>query len=186
MTWYNILFFAVFTFFILRTIISFAFGDTDVDFDADGDIDYDVSSMLSFKGALHFLLGFSTYLAAVARFGKNFTYVYNLDTYDYDKVYHFTTANYITAIGIGIIFMVILWFLYKLMMKLNHSSTDQVDIRGCYCSILTNLGSGAYKVLVKTSSGTLERVIKSYSYNDSMQIGSEHKIIKMYNEYFIE
>ena len=185
MAWYNILFFAVFTFFILRTIISFAFGDTDVDFDADGDVDYDVSSMLSFKGALHFLLGFSTYLATIARFGKNFTFVYNPDTYDYDKVYHFTTGNYITAIAIGIVFMVILWFLYKLMMKLNHSSNDQVDIHGCYCSILTNLGGGAYKVLVKTHSGTVERVIKSYSYNDSLQIGSEHKIIKTFGEYFI-
>ena len=70
MEWYNILFFVTLAFFIIKTIISFVFGDIDIDFDADGDVDFDVSSMLSFKGILHFLLGFSTYLAALARFNN--------------------------------------------------------------------------------------------------------------------
>ena len=100
MAWYYILFFLVLGFFIVKTIISWVFGDIDFDFDADGDIDFDLSSVLSFKGILHFLLGFSTYLSAIARFDSS---------YSTDTIYQFSIMNYIIAIIIGIIFDAIIW-----------------------------------------------------------------------------
>lgn len=170
MEWYNILFFITLAFFIIKTIISFFFGDIDIDFDADGDVDFDVSSMLSFKGILHFLLGFSTYLAALARF---------------NNVQTFTVTNYIIGIIIGLAFMIILWNLYKLMMKLNHSADSNEDIDNCKCTVLVNLGNYNYKVLVKTNSGTYERIVMSKDNESDIQIGSERTIIKINDEYCI-
>lgn len=170
MEWYNILFFVTLAFFIIKTIISFVFGDIDIDFDADGDVDFDVSSMLSFKGILHFLLGFSTYLAALARF---------------NNVQTFTVTNYIIGIIIGLAFMIMLWSLYKLMMKLNHSADSNEDIDKCKCTVLINLGNCKYKVLVKTNSGTCERIVESDSNDDNIPIGSERTIMKTDNYYWI-
>ena len=42
MSWYIILFLICLCFFIIKTLISFFAGDTDIDFDVDGDIDFDI------------------------------------------------------------------------------------------------------------------------------------------------
>ena len=96
MAWYYILFFSVVAFFIIKTILSWMFGDVDVDFDADGDIDFDISSMISFKGVLHFLLGFSTYLAATARFDRTYD---ALGTYQF-TAWHFVIASIINTVTV--------------------------------------------------------------------------------------
>ena len=59
MSWYLILFVATFAIFIVKLLISVFAGDFDLDVDLDGDSDCDTSSAFSFKGALHFLMGFS-------------------------------------------------------------------------------------------------------------------------------
>ena len=169
MAWYYILFFSVFAFFLLKTIISWMFGDTDIDFDADGDIDFDVSSMLSFKGILHFLLGFSTYLAATARFDR---------TYDAIGDYQFTFIHYVIGSVIGILFMIGLWYLYKLMMKLNHSNQNNPDFLGCTCSVLTNLGGGRYVVSIRTPLGTFKKTLYHINKVDDITIGSELRIAR--------
>ena len=62
MAWYTILFITVFSLFAVKLIISWLYGDFDIDIDLDG-VDYFVSSSaFSFKGLLHFLLGASSYL----------------------------------------------------------------------------------------------------------------------------
>lgn len=151
MAWYYILFFSVLAFFLIKTVLSWLFGETDIDFDADGDIDFDVSSMLSFKGLLHFLLGFSTYLAATARFDR---------TYDALGIYHFTFVHYLIAAGMGIAFMIMLWYLYQMMMKLNHGNQINIDLTGYSCSVLTNLNNGRYVVIVKTPIGVLQKTLE--------------------------
>ena len=62
------------------------------------------------------------------------------------------------------------------MMKLNHNNSNEIDINGCKCSILTNLNDGHYKVLVHTPVGLLEKIITSNDHN--LKIGSVHKISK--------
>lgn len=181
MAWYYILFFSVFAVFIIKNILSWIFGDTDIDFDADGDIDFDISSMLSFKGVLHFLLGFSTYLAATARFDR---------TYDVIGTYQFTSLHYCTAILIGFLFMVALWYLYKLMMKLNHSNENEYDLNGCTGTISTILNNGDYLVNVRTPGGIIKKQLskKQLSSPHKLNIGDEVTVIKDIenNEYFVQ
>ena len=114
MTWFNILFISVFGIFMLKNIISWVAGDMDLDLDLDGDVDIDVSGMLSFKGLLHFLLGFSTVLTTVG---------YE-QTHSFVTPCSFSVATYILAVIVGIIVMVGLFYLYKFVMKLNHYSID--------------------------------------------------------------
>ena len=66
MAWYTILFITVISLFVVKLAISLFAGDIDLDVDFDGDSDFDTSSAFSFKGALHFLVGFSSYLFARA------------------------------------------------------------------------------------------------------------------------
>ena len=66
MAWYTILFINVLSLFIVKLAISLFAGDIDMDVDFDGDSDFDTSSAFSFKGVLHFLVGFSSYLFARA------------------------------------------------------------------------------------------------------------------------
>ena len=64
MEWYTILFIVVMSLFVIKLIISIFGGDFDMDVDFDGNTDFDSSSAFSFKGLLHFLVGFSSYLFA--------------------------------------------------------------------------------------------------------------------------
>lgn len=169
MAWYYILFFSVFAFFIIKAILSWMLGDVDVDFDADGDIDFDISSMISFKGVLHFLLGFSTYLAATARFDL---------TYDALGTYQFTAWHFVIASIIGVVFMVLLWYMYNLMMKLNHSTQENPDFLGCDCSVLTNLGNGRYVVLIKTPLGTFKKTLCHMINKSDVQVGANLRVAK--------
>ena len=62
MAWYTILFITVFVLFAVKLIISWSAGDFEMDVDLDGVDDFDASGAFSFKGLVHFLLGFSSYL----------------------------------------------------------------------------------------------------------------------------
>lgn len=88
--------------FIVQFILSWFGGDTDLDVDLDGELDMDVSDVVSFKGLVHFLMGSFGWLSL-----KNMTS--NIEWYDY-----------LIALVIGILFVVILYYLYKLCLKLQH------------------------------------------------------------------
>ena len=94
----------------------------------------------------------------------------------FGEVSSMSTYHYLIAIVIGLIFTICLFYLYKLMMKLNHGYSNEIDINGCTCSILINLNDGHYKVLVNTPVGLLEKIITSNDHN--LKIGSLHKISK--------
>ena len=75
-------------------------GDIDVDIDLDTDVDFSLGDLFSFKGITHFAMGFSTWLTLAG-----------------------TVAwySYAIAVLVGIIFMFILYYIYKLTLKLEHS-----------------------------------------------------------------
>ena len=103
MAWYYILFFAALFFFLIKFTLTLFAGDVDFDVDVDGDVDFDVSSMFSFKGVLHFILGFSSYLSIVAKMNTTS-----------NEVYTFSCSQYIVGACIGVLFMIGLFYLYKL------------------------------------------------------------------------
>ena len=160
MTWFNILFFAVLIFFVLKTIASFVFGEVDMDVDADGDLDGDISTFLSFKGFLHFMLGFSTYLTTKAS-----------STVGWDVSYSFGIVDYAFAVGLGLVFVSLLAWLYKQMMKLNHAAFDANNLNGSLGTVTINLGGCAYEVLVYTPEGTVKRTC--WSETGDIEVGTE-------------
>lgn len=87
--------------FIAQFMLSWFGGDADLDVDFDGDMD--IGDLVSFKGAIHFLMGATGWLCI-----KD-TVAHTIDWYDY-----------LIALCLGILFMVILYYLYKSCLKLQH------------------------------------------------------------------
>ena len=149
MAWYNILFVAVFALFFVKLCISLFAGDLDLDVDLDGDTDADSSSIFSFKGVLHFLVGFSTFLAAKAHFLSAEMIVNSNSTVQ------FSTFDYVYAIVAGLIFMFLLYFGYKIAIKANATpDLPQNLLNGSSGTVYLNLGNGKYSVEAHTVSGT--------------------------------
>lgn len=85
--------------FILQFIISWVAGEFDVDFD--GDADFDVSDVVSFKGFIHFLMGFGGWTSIKQLLG-----------------YEVTRIDWLIGFFIGLVFVFMLYHLYKFCMKL--------------------------------------------------------------------
>jgi len=161
----------VYSLFIVRFILSWVGGDFDLDMDADGDID--LGDVVSFKGATHFLMGFSGWLSV-----KSFT-THNVMWYDY-----------LIAFALGVIFVIILYFVYKFMMSLEKKpqvltgkqligKTAKVYLRTGYDSIDDTC---KYVITVDNNVGTMEYPAKSKSvYN----VGDSVTISDFANAYYI-
>ena len=109
MEWYYVLGIISYGIFIIQFGLSFlGFGDLDIDIDLDGDVDFDISDLLSFKGLIHFLMGFSGWLMAGG--------TVNLPAI-------------VAAILMGFVFMIMLYLLYKICMKFNTESTIKTGIK---------------------------------------------------------
>lgn len=89
--------------FIIQFILSQFIGHADIDLDTDGDSDFDTSSLLSFKGLIHFCMGCFGWLA--------------LKQHNYGTV---TYTDWFYGFIIGLIFLIVLYFIYKLIIKFNH------------------------------------------------------------------
>lgn len=87
--------------FIVQFILSWFGGDTDLDVDLDGELD--MSDIVSFKGLVHFVMGASGWLCI------KHSVSHSIEWYDY-----------LIALICGILFVVILYYLYKLCLKLQH------------------------------------------------------------------
>lgn len=99
--------------FILQFLISQFFGDVDVDIDADGDADFDITSLVSFKGLIHFCMGCFGWLSL-----KQF------------NMGHVTYMDWFLGFLIGIIFLIVLYFIYKLATKFNHVPKTDSNLVG--------------------------------------------------------
>lgn len=89
--------------FLVQFILSWFGGDTDLDVDLDGELDMNVSDIVSFKGLIHFIMGASGWLCVKQSIS------HSVEWYDY-----------LIALVCGILFVVILYYLYKLCLKLQH------------------------------------------------------------------
>lgn len=84
--------------FVVQFILSIFFGDIDVDIDGDATADTDVSSLVSFKGLVHFGIGFGWMM--VLRGGEA------------------TLKNILVAVVTGLVFVFVLWRMYVLVLRL--------------------------------------------------------------------
>ena len=176
MAWYTILFITVASLFIVKLAISLFAGDIDMDVDFDGDSDFDSSSAFSFKGALHFLLGFSSYLFARA---------HSETVQLIDGKVQFSYGDFAWAIIIGILVMVALFYAYKLAMKANNPTTNPEDlIDNAKGTIYINLGNGSYSVQAHTHAGTTN--VTAFYSGDELEPGTEVTLEKEGNNIFIK
>jgi uncharacterized membrane protein len=98
MAWYVIVLIVSAGLFVLTTIVSLLFGDMELDIDADLDIDsgFLVSDVLSFKGLVHFAIGFSLALTLMGEF---------------------TLFSAAVGVATGIVFVLVLYYLYKFVFE---------------------------------------------------------------------
>lgn len=105
MEWYYILGIISYSIFIIQAILShLGFIETELDVDFDSNADFSVSDLLSFKGLLHFIMGFSGWLMLSGKV---------------------TTLTISCACCAGVIFVIILYFVYKLCMKFQSEPTTK-------------------------------------------------------------
>ena len=155
--------------FIVRFILSWVGGDFDIDVDAD----IDLSDVVSFKGATHFLMGVSGWLSV-----KSYT-THNVEWYDY-----------IAAIALGLIFVVVLYFVYKFMMSLEKKAQVLTgkQLIGKDAKVYLTTGYDSiddmckYIITVDNNVGTMEYPAKSKSVHN---VGDSVTISDYENAYYI-
>ena len=155
----------VYSIFIIRFILSWVGADFDVE------ADVDIGDVVSFKGLTHFLMGFSGWLSV-----KSYT-THNVMWYDY-----------IIALILGVIFVILLYFVYKLLISLETkpqilSGKQLIGKTGKIYVILEPEDSiKKYIITVGNGLGTQEYQAKS---NNSYKLGDEVVISDYVNAYYI-
>ena len=157
----------IYSIFIIRFILSWVGGDCDVE------TDVDVSDVVSFKGLTHFLMGFSGWLSV-----KSFT-THNVVWYDY-----------LIAFVLGVIFVIILYYVYKFLMKLENkpqvlSGKDLIGSTAKVYLVLSTIDADTlfkYIITVDNGIGTVEIPAKS---RESYKTGDSVVIKDYVNAYYI-
>ena len=146
--------------FIIRFILSWI----GVDYDVDADLD--LSDVVSFKGVTHFLMGVFSWLS-LASYTKH-----NILWYDY-----------LIAFIVGIIFILVLFYVYKLMMKLESKpkilvGKELIGAKGTIYLVYNN----HYVVTIANGIGTIEVSGKS---DKKLKVGDTVVISDYVNGYYI-
>ena len=155
----------VYSIFIIRFILSWIGADFDID------ADVDISDVASFKGLTHFLMGFSGWLSV-----KSYI-THNVMWYDY-----------LIALILGIIFVILLYFVYKFLISLETKpqilfGKQLIGKTGKIYVILEPEDSiKKYIITVGNGLGTQEYPAKS---NNSYKLGDEVVISDYVNAYYI-
>ena len=155
----------VYSIFIIRFILSWVGADFDVD------ADIDIGDVVSFKGLTHFLMGFSGWLSV-----KSYI-THNVMWYDY-----------LIALILGVIFVILLYFVYKLLISLETKpqilfGKQLIGKTGKIYIILEPEDSiKKYIITVGNGLGTQEYPAKS---NNSYKLGDEVVISDYVNAYYI-
>lgn len=141
--------------------------DMDIDFDGDGISDMSWGDIFSFKGIIHFLMGFAGWLSLISYTGTVVWY------------------DYLIAIALGIVFVVVLMYVGLLLLRLKHepvgqTTQDYLGHKGVI-SIVSD-EENAYYVTMQDFGGY---ELKVYS-NEKYKLGDE-VIINSYTDgkYFI-
>ena len=155
----------VYSIFIIRFILSWVGADFDID------ADVDIGDVVSFKGLTHFLMGFSGWLSV-----KSYI-THNVMWYDY-----------LIALILGVIFVILLYFVYKLLISLETKpqilfGKQLIGKTGKIYIILEPEDSiKKYIIAVGNGLGTQEYPAKS---NNSYKLGDEVVISDYVNAYYI-
>ena len=155
----------VYSIFIIRFILSWIGADFDID------ADVDIGDVVSFKGLTHFLMGFSGWLSV-----KSYI-THNVMWYDY-----------LIALILGVIFVILLYFVYKLLISLETKpqilfGKQLIGKTGKIYIILEPEDSiKKYIITVGNGLGTQEYPAKS---NNSYKLGDEVVISDYVNAYYI-
>lgn len=157
----------VYGIFIIRFILSWIGGDFDVD------ADIDLGDIVSFKGATHFLMGMFGWLSV-----KGFT-THDIQWYDY-----------LIGFILGIIFVIILFYIYKFMMKLESKPTILFgkDLIGHVGSIYLceyedlNTNHYHYIIIVNNGNGAIELSAIS---DKKFRTGDSITIVDYQDSYYI-
>ena len=155
----------VYSIFIIRFILSWVGADFDID------ADVDIGDVVSFKGLTHFLMGFSGWLSV-----KSYI-THNVMWYDY-----------LIALILGVIFVILLYFVYKLLISLETKpqilfGKQLIGKTGKIYVILEPEDSiKKYIITVGNGLGTQEYPAKS---NNSYKLGDEVVISDYVNAYYI-
>ena len=155
----------VYSIFIIRFILSWIGADFDID------ADVDISDVVSFKGFTPFLMGFSGWLSV-----KSYI-THNVMWYDY-----------LIALILGVIFVILLYFVYKFLISLETKSQilfgkQLIGKTGKIYIILEPEDSiKKYIITVGNGLGTQEYPAKS---NNSYKLGDEVVISDYVNAYYI-
>lgn len=136
--------------FLLQFILSIFFGsmDSDLDVNADGNADIDMSSILSFKGLIHFCMGFGWFMFLC------------LPPYSF--------LQYLGAFVSGVFFVFILAWIYKLCYRLRQDNKPEQgkDLIGRKCEIYNRCkekgkGGTDYIVYIAINGAQRELAVKS-------------------------
>lgn len=153
--------------FLIQFIISMCGGtdlDMDIDFDGDGFGDLSWGDIFSFKGIIHFLMGFAGWLSLTS---------YNGTIAWYD---------YLIAIALGIGFVIGLMYLGLLLLKLKHEPSGQTpqDYLG-HKGIVTIVSEeeNAYYVTMQDFCGY---ELKAYSIDGNKYKTGDEVIINSFND----
>lgn len=151
--------------FILQFIISWVAGEFDVDVDFDGDADFDIGDVVSFKGIIHFLMGFGGWTSTKQLLG-----------------YEVTWIDWLIGFFIGLVFVFMLYHLYKFCMKLQNLPTDEptTNLVGRTATIYVHLGDGRHLAYVDIS-GSL-REVEVVSLNKKIYPVNEPVTIRKYED----
>lgn len=157
----------VYALFIIRFILSWVGGDFDID-----DTDLDLNDVVSFKGLTHFLMGASGWLSVKSLI------THNIMWYDY-----------LIAFGLGIIFVIILFFVYKFLITLESKPKilNGEEFVGSVATVYLKIGKdehniNKYIIITQNGGGIVELQAKSVAEFD---IGDSVKIMDYVDAYYI-
>lgn len=149
--------------FIIQFILSLFGYDSDIDLDVDfdGDVDFALSDLVSFKGLLHFIMGSTTYLYTHLSLGNPIT------------IY-----TWITTAVVGILFVIGLYYIYKLSMRLQHVPSRESDISGRYVTIIRHVRDSYY-----IGSATINGAYEEFDVESEkpLEEGKQYEITKFNN-----
>lgn len=123
--------------FLVQFIVSIFFGDIDTDVD----MDTDLGSVISFKGLTHFCIGMGWYM-------------YISQGTD--------ISSYVAGILVGLVFVLVLWFLYKKAWQLQNENRPEKPeaLLGRECTIYTQNGD-RYVVQIAVNGALREMDVRS-------------------------
>lgn len=140
--------------FLVQFIVSIFFGDIDTDVD----MDTDLGSVISFKGLTHFCIGMGWYM-------------YISQGTD--------ISSYVAGILVGLVFVLVLWFLYKKAWQLQNENRPEKPeaLLGRECTIYTQNGD-RYVVQIAINGALREMDVRSLE-GRKYQTGDRAVIVRL-------